>query len=239
MKTLLLVLLISGLWTSQNAAAQTLPAEAREVLAETQGAQALADVTKATETVAATAPLAAVTESPIAKAPKAPLTESEIPLHLDKKKSDEAAGGSALRFIFGVAVLGVLLGGAWFLVRRHSKPGPRKNAPQIKVLTQHYLGPKKSLAIIRVAGESILIGVTDHNINLIKPLSLMDDEVPTEAPASFGNVMETYDNDPVAAHVTGMRGKEIEEDGEEFQMGAIGQIRDAVGRRLKNMRSFE
>lgn len=230
MKTVLFVLLLlSGF----GAGAQALPAEASEILAETQGAQAVLDVSKSGKAAEAAVIEAKAETKTEAKAdvPAKPLKESEIPLHLDKKKNEEAGGGSALRFLFGFAVLGTLLGGAWYLVRKHSKPGPKKNAPQIKVLTQHHLGPKKSLAIIRVAGESILIGVTDHNINLIKPLSLIDDEVPAEAPAQFENVLTGM----------GMKDKEIEEDneGEEFQMSGLGQIRDAVGRRLKNMRSLE
>jgi flagellar protein FliO/FliZ len=46
----------------------------------------------------------------------------------------------------------------------------------MKIMTQFHLGPKKSVIIIRVAGEFLLLGVTDHSINLIKTLSLIDDE---------------------------------------------------------------
>ena len=47
---------------------------------------------------------------------------------------------------------------------------------KIRIMTQHFLGPRKSLAIVRVAGESILIGITDQNINMLKSLSLLDED---------------------------------------------------------------
>ena len=60
---------------------------------------------------------------------------------------------------------------------------------KIQVLSTHYLGPKKSLSIVQVAGESLLLGVTDQNINMIKTLSLIDDEVPATTPNNFENVI--------------------------------------------------
>ena len=61
---------------------------------------------------------------------------------------------------------------------------------KIRVLTQHHIGPKKTLAIIRVAGESILVGITDHSINHIKTLSLLDGEIPDTVPGNFKNELD-------------------------------------------------
>ena len=55
------------------------------------------------------------------------------------------------------------------------------------------------MAIIRVAGESILIGVTDSHISMIKSLSLIDDEVPSEVPQKFAEVMSSDDVSKVHA----------------------------------------
>jgi flagellar protein FliO/FliZ len=102
-------------------------------------------------------------------------------------------------------------------------------------LTQHYLGPKKSLAIIRVAGESILIGVTDTNINMIKSLALLDDEVPEEIHSNnfadlFGGVPST------SAKATADSESADADPEEEF---SIRGVKDVVSKKLKGMRSFQ
>ena len=88
---------------------------------------------------------------------------------------------------------------------------------QIKVLSQHYLGPKKSLVIVRVAGESILVGVTDSNISMIKSLALIDDEVPVETPKNFADALNS-EKAPMmklskaASSTVGMSQDELEEE---------------------------
>lgn len=178
---------------------------------------------KAAETVSSEAtPISAAVS---VEAPK----ESEIALNLDKAKKSSEGDSSVFRMIFSLGVLAVVGGGAFFWLRKYAVPKGMKHQTQIKVLQQHYLGPKKSLAIIRVAGESLLIGVTDHNISMIKSLSLLDDEVPEETPAHFAGTLNQYvvadeDAKPAAA------------EGEEFSFGSI---KDVVAKRLKGMRSLE
>ncbi len=115
------------------------------------------------------------------------LPEDQIPLKIENqiKTADASANTSKMVVSFGVVAL--MLGAAFYFIRKYStanKTGPKSNM-QIKVLSQHYLGPKKSLAIVRVAGESILIGITDQNISMIKALSLLDDELPQVLPKNF------------------------------------------------------
>ncbi len=110
---------------------------------------------------------------------------------------------------------------------------------QIKVLSQHYLGPKKSLAIVHVAGESILIGVTDQNISMIKSLSLIDDEVPANLPNTFGQTLAVTENAAAATPVnavgaTAEKAKPYELD-EEF---SFSNVTDSVSKKIKSMRSF-
>lgn len=156
--------------------------------------------------------------------------ESEIPLNLEKKVQGAGEGSHLARILGGLCVLGLMAGGAFYLLRRHSKPGQRINAPQIKVLTQHWLGPKKSLAIVRVAGESILIGVTDQNISMLKSLALIDDEVPVETPDQFDRVLDSENK--FAATV------KAPED-EDFMISGLAQVKESVSKRLKGMRSFQ
>lgn len=174
--------------------------------------------------------------------------ESEIPLNLDGNKKASAEGGGFFRILLTLSMLGVVGTGAFIFLKKYSVPKDKKHQTQIKVLQQHYLGPKKSLAIVRVAGESILIGVTDNNISMIKSLSLLDDEVPEEAPKSFGKVMGGFgsgganfdetgeaETESEAPRANKRSAKELDPD-EEF---AISGIKDIVSKRLKGMRSFQ
>jgi flagellar protein FliO/FliZ len=113
-------------------------------------------------------------------------SESEIPVNLGPAKKASNEVSPWMRLLLGVSVLGIMAAAVAILYRKgFLKKSTHAKGMQIQVLTQHYLGPKKSLAIIRVAGESILLGVTDNNINMIKSLSFIDDEIPTETPKSF------------------------------------------------------
>lgn len=149
--------------------------------------------------------------------------ESEIPV-LATVKTDKsiAKPASTSRILWSLGlVLAVLFGFSVFL-KRFLKKSPLKKNSQIKILTQHYLGPKKSLAIIRVAGESMLIGVTEQNINLIKSLALLDEEIPQDTPNTFSQSL-------------GNSMAEGEQETDEF---SISKIKDFVSDRLKNMKEI-
>jgi flagellar protein FliO/FliZ len=62
-------------------------------------------------------------------------------------------------------------------------------------VSQQSLGAKKSLAVIRVAGEDILIGITDYNISMIKSLSFLDDEVEEKVPDHFVSELNRVTDD--------------------------------------------
>lgn len=149
-------------------------------------------------------------------------SEAEIPVVLEKSAQSSAVGSSATRVAAALALLAAMFGTFVWYVRRQSKATNLSQQTQIKVLTQHHLGPKKQLAIIRVAGETILIGVTDQNINHIRTLSLVDEEIPEQVPNSFQGALQ---------------GAEMAENSEDDF--AISGIRDFVSKKLKNMRTLE
>lgn len=162
-------------------------------------------------------------------------SEAEIPLNFEAKKSAASEGSGLFRILFTLSLLGLVGTGAFVFLRKYSIPKAKKHQTQIKVLQQHYLGPKKSLAIVRVAGESILIGITDHNISMIKSLSLMDDEVPAEAPQNFDRVLQQEESQTTEDIPVRKAAKILDPD-EEF---AISGIKDIVSKRLKGMRSLQ
>lgn len=121
---------------------------------------------------------------------QASVEESKIPV-LNKGKAKTMKTEYSLKNLGIAAVVIAAFALLMFFVSKQWVKIGRKNlkANQIKVITQHYLAPRKSLAIIRVAGESILIGITDHSITPIKTLSLLDEELPEELPSNFSGSM--------------------------------------------------
>jgi flagellar protein FliO/FliZ len=156
-------------------------------------------------------------------------SEDQIPVDFSKVKKTETSESSSGRLFLTFGILVIVLGGGYYLAKRYGRPS---NSPQtkIKILTQHYLGPKKSLAIVRVAGESILIGVTDHNISMLKSLSLLDDEIPETLPGT--SFQETF-NEKKEMVVEKTGPAFTKESGEEF---SIRHIKDVVSLKLKGMR---
>jgi flagellar protein FliO/FliZ len=171
----------------------------------------------------------------------ATLPENEIPVQLESIKKPVAENSILFKAISSFAIIALLAAGAYLLIGKYRRSQVAKSsAPEIKILRQHYLGPKKSLAIIRVAGESLLIGVTDSNINMIKSLALLDEDVPEEAPQNFHSVFQQKNKLPIvptsqqtSSHSSGGN---LPQEQEDF---SISGIRDFVSNRLKNMRSIE
>ncbi len=182
----------------------------------------------------------ATTEASVAPAVK--LAEDQIPLTIETAKKPTEGGSTTAKALMSMAIVLILTGSGFYFVRRYKFSNTiNKSNMQIKVLSQHYLGPKKSLAIIHVAGESILVGVTDHNISMIKSLSLIDDEVPAALPNNFGQTMakveegsaDTIPTKPGAGQ--GSAATVPVELDEEF---SFTNVTETVSKKLRSMRSF-
>ena len=149
------------------------------------------------------------------------LKESEIPVLTQSAKTSSSAKspwGRLIMSLFVVAIVGAVLFRSlkWW----QKKAAVQTDTNKIRIVNQHYLGPRKSLAIIRVAGESILIGVTDHNISLIKSLSLLDGEdVSNDVPATFSSALQKSESMP-----------------QQEEEKAWSNIRDRVSTKIKEMR---
>lgn len=167
----------------------------------------------------------------IPKAELNKLPENEIPVLAQAKDAKKSDSSGLARLMATLGVLVVLLGGVSFGLKRwmSKSKGQNKNT-RIKVLTQHHLGPKKSLAIVQVAGESLLIGVTDQNISMLKTLSLIDDDIPEAVPTNFNQAMNNFDDDQEDAQI------EAQATEEDFTISGLAEIRDTVSTRSRNMR---
>lgn len=186
--------------------------------------------------IAVVAPAAATAQDAVAAVPMKELKESEIPVNLESTKKAESNEHPVFKILLSFGIIGILGCAAYFLIRKYRFQNPRSQATQIKVLTQHYLGPKKSLAIVRVAGESVLIGITDHNISMIKSLALLDEDIPEDSPKEFHAVFakKTAAQSPTASQTA-----PFADDGDGKDEFSISGIKDIVSGKLKNMRSLE
>jgi flagellar protein FliO/FliZ len=129
--------------------------------------------------------------------------EAKIPvLTASTANREHRSGGTTSRLLMSlglVLTLAIAIGyGAKYWTRKRLG---FQDQTKIQILSQYHLGPKKSLVIVQVAGESLLLGMTDQSINLIKPLALIDDEIPTTSPSHFLGELEEFSNLPSTGEV--------------------------------------
>ncbi len=77
-------------------------------------------------------------------------------------------GGMLIRVALGLGMVLGILAAVLFLYRKATRGGPglRRDAG-IRVLTQRSLGQRVSLAVVQVAGETLLLGITPQQINAL------------------------------------------------------------------------
>lgn len=117
--------------------------------------------------------------------------ESEIPVFIKSEKVEKAQDSLLWRLFASLGLLVVVAGAMVFATKRYTR---RKNTGgekvRIEVLHRYQLSPKNSLALIRVAGEAILIGCTDQSVNMLKTVTLIDDELEGLLGKDFNGFLE-------------------------------------------------
>jgi flagellar protein FliO/FliZ len=175
--------------------------------------------------------------------------EAEIPvLVAPEKKAAVTHTTPWARMLIGFGITGMMIIGFGLIMKKYWKQNgiPNKHT-NIRILTQHHLGPKKSLAIIRVAGESMLIGITDQNINLIKSLSLLDEEIPQDAPEHFAPALrdsERLVSDRISLSTTGgglkslLGSQTVDMKPDQIEGFTMKGLKEVVTQRLKGMKEI-
>lgn len=160
---------------------EAIVAAAEKLVAES--AEAKADTTTAVET-AETKPESKATSQNEVK-------ESEIPVVMSTPKTTKTESNVIWRFLASAFLIAVVGGALMYAARRWSRQKDKggKQA-RIEVIHQMHLGPRKSLALIRVSGEVMLVGITDHNINMIKSIALIDDELESAVKGDFNGFLD-------------------------------------------------
>ena len=185
----------------------------------------------------------AVEVAKVAPAQTKPASEAETPLSGIEKKDGRTPVSPWSRLMLSLLVLTAVFGVSILLVRRYMKrSNPLQASAKIRVLTQHHLGPKKSLLIAQVAGESFLLGVTDQNITLLKNLSLLEEEIPEEVPKTFSHAFKSMlGSEPKTIRQEERKALppvEGEDTEDMFALSELAKIRDVVSTKVNGMRRF-
>lgn len=172
--------------------------------------------------------------SAVGKTDVSKMAEKDIPIAAAKPKTAKSGASTLARVLASFGIL-LLLGLSVALgLKKYTRRAKGGNATtKIKILTQHHIGPKRSLAIVQVAGESILVGITDHSITMLKTLSLLDEEIPEATPRDFNAAMDDFEFD---AEEEGR--SPVQRPQDDFAMRGLSDIRDSVSRRLKGLRQI-
>ena len=105
--------------------------------------------------------------------------------------------GSILKMVSALIVVlcAVYLG--LYLLKRlmNARQGGRGGSQLLEVIQTTYVGPKKSLSLVRVADRAVLVGVTEQNISVLTELDadetavILANENSTEQTDSFGSLI--------------------------------------------------
>ncbi len=158
--------------------------------------------------------------------------EEDIPVLTGRTETGPVESSTYGRLLVSLLiVLGVALGLVVASRRWISRAQRDESLARVRLITQLHLGPKRSVAIINVAGESLLIGVTDHNISLLRNLSLLDEEIPDSVPRDFDQALA--EGDLGQGSVPGQTQDNSPRKMEDVNMSSV---RKLVADRLKQMR---
>ncbi len=121
--------------------------------------------------------IAATEEKAIDRTPPT-IPEDQIPVVMKAGPTVVTPANTSWRLAASVAFIIVVAGALYYAGRRWRRnPDKGGQAARIEMMHQFHVGPRRSIALIRVAGETMLVGITDHNINMLKSISLIDDEL--------------------------------------------------------------
>jgi flagellar protein FliO/FliZ len=166
-------------------------AAAEKMVTEGVKPEVTAAVTEAGMSSPVTAVANAITTTTSADIAQDMKKESEIPVFSKSEKLVKSENSLVWRLVASIGFIFVVGAGLIFFGKRFSaQKNKGGEKARIEVLHQFHMGPKKSVALIRVAGEAILIGCTDHSINMLKSVTLIDDEMEGALGKDFNAFLE-------------------------------------------------
>ena len=194
---------------------------------------------KAKQVQANTSVTAAPAQAPDKDLRAVEMKESKIAIPSLQATQGSGAENPLRKMVIAMGIVALMGAGVLFALKKWTKQNVKiKDGAKIKVVTQYHLGPKKSLAIVHVAGESVLIGITEQNISMIKSLALIDDEIPEQIPPRFSTAMRSVDEPKLSIAISKNQVSAKVDDDDEFAASDLREIKGLITNRLKDMRNL-
>lgn len=113
--------------------------------------------------------------------------------------SEASPTGAIVKMMAALAVvIGAVYGGLWLLRRMMGRKYGRQGKRQaLEVLESAYVGPHKTVSLVRVGKRSVLVGVTDTQVSILTELDpdetdqLLERESEAQPQPSFAGVLST------------------------------------------------
>lgn len=119
--------------------------------------------------------------APTPPATEAPVLEPAAPEPFDRMPIEEDLASALWKTVLITAlILATIVAGAWGLKRFGTNRLRQTSSPEMRILGRKYLSAKQSIAIVKVREKELLLGITDHSIQLLIDLT-------SEEEAPFGS----------------------------------------------------
>jgi len=110
---------------------------------------------------------------------------ADTPIEIGSEAPDV---GSLGRLFLGA---GLVLFAGWLMVRKQRRGGA-EDGQMLRHVQTLRLGAKQHVSIVEVDGKSLLLGVTDHRVEVLSELEAVarqPQETPRESPSTFGGML--------------------------------------------------
>ncbi len=116
---------------------------------------------------------------------------------------EDAIYGSFIKMLIVLVILIALLLVVLYVVKKFlwKKTGKGGQEDGIRVITSAYVGPKKSIALVEVAGERIVVGITSDNISMLTKVSkdmefheVFNEQVSSVADYTLSSIKQTNED---------------------------------------------
>jgi len=79
--------------------------------------------------------------------------------------------GLLAKLILALVLIVGLIYASMYVLKKFSYTGKQRLRSDIQILQREYIAPKKGIYVVKVQSKTLVLGVTDNNINLLTELS--------------------------------------------------------------------
>ena len=113
---------------------------------------------------------------PAAVETRSPAAEQEAAPTERVRAGDDLSAFLWKSVVYGALILAAIVVGARVVRRIWSDRYRQSSSLDIRILGRRYLSPKQSIAMVRVRGKELLLGITDHTIQTLYEFTSVNDD---------------------------------------------------------------